>query len=593
MGGFSFLSTLAPRQIAFWSGAGISIDAPTCGPSGRALTDRALGAYFLPGLAADLTALYSQLGIPDAAFRPRLETVLDALTEVYGASGLADVLSDLAASPHNANHEFFAAHMLLGGQHTTENFDACIEEASLQSVHTAVEPVHFHGLLGNGGDVSELGARMGMIENGFPSDVRDALDGILGDPAVEVLVFAGCSGSDYFDATPYLQNRWHLLAGRKVVWHEYSTAPAPTLSGADCDDHHVLRDARAAGVETFRVRDTLSSCLDDLAQAWGLSPSSLRAIKPSSASWSQQSDPSNHLRARATVALLARMGVRHQVIRIIEASGGPSTPEDADRYADALWGAGRYREARVAWRQAFAGNDDTAQARLIERQAAVDWIRGRYLFAQRKLRRALKKWAHPQSSVPIDVQLRLAEAYGRVLVHMRRSPETRPFATVGKTEFATQELVRLGNLIHGHEGIHMRARIASLRAELARTEYAEADGHAEAFSESEALHGWMNYRHAKVRADTARGIWPTRHALDELVRQQRLLGAHGDSARVILLPGATRVYSPLLVWSAFSGVDITTWHRIRVILGIFARHGAWKGRQICSPFLGKLKRPRL
>jgi hypothetical protein len=65
-----------------WSGAGISVDDPTGGPIGPALTERGLGAYFDAGVLERLRGIYDVVN-PERKL-PRLETVLDALTEVYG-----------------------------------------------------------------------------------------------------------------------------------------------------------------------------------------------------------------------------------------------------------------------------------------------------------------------------------------------------------------------------------------------------------------------------------------------------------------------------------------------------------------------------
>ena len=65
-----------PDRVVFWSGAGISGDAPTQGPLGWALTDRALEqAFDAPSLLAPLREAYHALGLERV--RPRLESVLD------------------------------------------------------------------------------------------------------------------------------------------------------------------------------------------------------------------------------------------------------------------------------------------------------------------------------------------------------------------------------------------------------------------------------------------------------------------------------------------------------------------------------------
>lgn len=575
--GFSFIASYDPKQVAFWTGAGISIDAPTAGPSGRTLTDRALTGYFLPGLGANLSSLYSQLRVLNAQFRPRLETVLDALTEVYGLPGLADVLSDLALASPNLNHEFFARHLHLGGQHITANFDVCIEEAS-RLLGATGRPLHFHGSLSPGGNVAQLGARIGTIENGFPQAVREGLDRIIRDPEVKVLVFAGYSGSDFFDATPYLQSRWNLLAGRKVVWLQYSAKPAPGLSGAACDGHALLREARAFGAETFIVRDQLSSCLQDLATVWIPGTSSVISLRSPTNPWSQGILPSRESRAEASLVLLARMGVRNEVIKGFAATGGPRTSGDADRYADALWGAGRYLEARSEWRRAFGGREESMKARLAEREAAVDWIRGRYLSSRRKIVSAVTTWVHPSSSISLDIQLRLVEGYGRLLLHMRHSPDTWILVRQSQLRQTADLLERLGGRMQGNEGIHIRARIETLIVGLRGRKNVAVEQHMLAFNESEALHAWLNYRHAHMRAEIEAGRPPGRKEVLELVRQHWLLGADGDAARVFLLPGVSSLFTPSLVLSAFRNIDITPWHRTRIAAGVLARRLRFRWR---------------
>ena len=123
------LTGLEPEQVVFWSGAGISADAPTRGPLGNTLVRRALTAYFQDGIYDALQDVYRTIDAPNAAYRPRLETVLDVAVGQYGLDVLADALSDLVAAAPNANHTFFGAHAAAGGYHVTANFDTCVERA--------------------------------------------------------------------------------------------------------------------------------------------------------------------------------------------------------------------------------------------------------------------------------------------------------------------------------------------------------------------------------------------------------------------------------------------------------------------------------
>ena len=95
----------------------------------------------------------------------------------------------------------------------------------------------------------------------------------------------------------------------------------------------------------------------------------------------------------------------------------------------------------------------------------------------------------------------------------------------------------------------------------------------EVFNESEAIHAWLNYLQARYRADaTYRNRFPTRAELEQLIRDERLIGAEGDAARAFLLPGAERVYNPLEVFAAWRAIDVTSWHRLRIMV-IFT--GSW------------------
>lgn len=98
---------VSPRNVLFWSGAGTSRDTPTNGPLGRDLTERAMKHYMKDDKGQEIAKLYAELGVNNAKFRPRLETVLGVMADVYGLPVLADVLSDLVDAKPNTNHAFF------------------------------------------------------------------------------------------------------------------------------------------------------------------------------------------------------------------------------------------------------------------------------------------------------------------------------------------------------------------------------------------------------------------------------------------------------------------------------------------------------
>ena len=329
-----WLPSLSPTEVLFWSGAGISADPPTRGPLGNTLGSRALENYFEPGTGQELRELYSKLELPNARVRPRLETILDALMEVYGVTGLADVLSDLVNPLPNRNHWFFAQHLARGGRHVTANFDRCIEvEAELIEKFQGVSPTHIHGSLGKAADLASLGARMHTIQNGIPSTVQRLLDRDLEDPRVKAVIFVGYSGSDFFDVTPFLQSRSHLFRERFVVWHEHM-AGSRIISLPAADDHRYVQLARASGAQTFRIQGQTRDLLAIMADAWEL-PTRTEVDLPMT-SWAPALTPHYPQRRLATVGLLARMGVRRRVIELASDIGLPQSDALLDRLADAL-----------------------------------------------------------------------------------------------------------------------------------------------------------------------------------------------------------------------------------------------------------------
>jgi hypothetical protein len=567
------LTGLEPGQVVFWSGAGISADAPTHGPLGNTLTRRALAAYFEDEVYDTLQELYRRIDAPNAAYRPRLETVLDVAVGHYGLDILADALSDLVAAVPNANHAFFGAHAAAGGHHVTANFDTCVERAG---ANVDGRVFHIHGSLREPGQpgqsaLATLGARLGLLENGFPEETAARLDDLLGSAAVRAVVFVGYSGSDFFDVTPYFRRRGaRLLAGRTVVWLTYSPTAQPARWAADATAGY-LPLFRDAGARVLELTGPLVQLCDRLTRAW-----QLELVPVSSApgaTWQRQMTPTQDMRASATAALYSRMGVRGRVIAALE--GKPElSPSEHAMLADAYWGAGRYRRCWEQWRAAKPGIDPDTRASLRVDEGAILWIRGRLVAAERYLRRALDDLVSPHSPIEPAIQLQLTETYARVLLHMQRLPDVRRRARPEYTARAEQELRRLRDLLAGRLGVQLTARAESAQANLAATNTTESmNDHAAGMEESEALHGWLNYTHGRYRqqaadaAVTGRANPLTPADYHQLRERQLAVGATGDAARVALLPGAAVAFSPWQVAGDLIRVDFTCWHRLRLLVG--------------------------
>lgn len=313
------------------------------------------------------------------------------------------------------------------------------------------------------------------------------------------------------------------------------------------------------------VKEPLRSSLNDLAISWAF-PILGAAPAPSlTVGWTSSWLVSRQSRATASSNLFARMGMSRAVIGEWDGSGEMQTMEQLDRLAQALWHAGRYRDALTVWQRVLSTGSANDEARLAERTAAVAWVRGQLLRARRLLRIALRRWVSQTSKVELRIQVQIVELYGRVLTHMRRTPDTRWLVRPSEIRGTVRLLDSLEIRLAGKVGIHLRARVASVRADLLHQPDDQSQVHVDSFEESESLQAWFNYRQGRTRQLAAQQMWPSRLELDELFNGQMILGGVGDAARVVLLPGSERVYPVRFAYTAFKGVDVTAWHRGRIV----------------------------
>ncbi len=559
------LAAFKPHEVLFWSGAGVSRPAPTCGPTGPDLTRRILSSFFLPGTQDGLAELYRRLDVPHKGSRPRLETVLDALAERYGAPGLLDALSDLADCTPNPLHQFFAAHLGCGGDHVTANFDTCVERSGPASVGR--RPIHVHGSLGES-DALALGARLGVVERGLPEQLMAQLDAAL--DRARVVVFVGYSGSDFFDVDPYLRSREDRFVDRVIVWHDFAANVPLVARTLSVGDEGFPRFLVGASAEVVVTSGELRDLLRPAARAWGLPD--LPPLTVASSTWRPGILADADARRAATIALYARMGYRTGVLSLLE-EGRAHCSRDWDRLADALWGAGRYREAGLAWDRAYPGTDRTDSAHRLERRAAVWWIRGRLRAAERLLWAGIEEYAGADSDLAGPVQAALLETYGHVVTHMKRLPDARWLVRESRVRLVEERLGSLRQGVDASSGLHLRARLDSIAADLSGQPDNQRAGHEAGFQESEALHAWLNFRHGTLRRRVEQDQFAAGSAtLEDYLRlrdDQVLIGATGDAARVYLLPGIGQLVGLGQVRQAFRGVDVTPYHRLRLIVGVF------------------------
>jgi hypothetical protein len=546
----------APDETVFWSGAGISVDAPTSGPVGNALADRTLDNAFAPLTATTIADYYRKLTLPRQ--RPRLETLLDVAFRVHGQAFLDDLLSDLATATPNALHGFFASHLALGGRHITANFDTCIERSAASG--TPVDVVHFHGSFGG----APLGATLSRIERGFPRDAHEQLERTLINSSARLVVFVGYGGLDFFDVDPFLRRLpAESLRGCTVIWVNHSGAPPHLVPPT----RRQLQWLTAVGAWTIEINARTRDVLQELANHWGLTISDPPG---SAAGWRPTLVAQPGDKELATLELYALMNLHMEVHARVRA---PRTARESELLAQTLWAEGRYRDAGDAWQRARAAGSDSARR---ERRAAVFWIRGEFRKARRELLAALA-----DRSTPLEERLILAELLARVLVHMRRFPDSRLVPSKRIRRLAIDELRDPDDLVAAGNplGTHLRVRVASARAALGASNFDDADA-VVSFGEYEALGGQLNYRHAGLRRRLARGrVDPLE--MHELRDHFDLIGAYGDAARTTLLAGVG-IFSCSEVIAAARALDVSCWHRVRLVgvslfasvrrgLGLFSR----------------------
>ena len=572
------ISPVQPNSLVLWIGAGISADAPTNGPLGRSLTDRALDYYFAPGTRQLLNDLYSDLEVPNACFRPRLETVLDVLAEAHGLGALKDVLNDLVNAPPNRHHVRVAGLQLAGTGVITANFDTCIE----RSVENHVDVLHFHGDIGPHGSLKTLGARLQVIDKGFSWEMQKKLQATLGGSDGGTLAFIGYSGSDFFDATPFLLAYLSQSAPRQIVWHKYASHSLTVREADDTDDGEIIARARSVGNTVLIAEGPLDELFEvivdaDFSQIYEGNP--VGAAPP----WRGRILPAESERARATALLFGKLGYRSGTI---EAYSGFSalTASDHELMADAYWGRGEYRAALRHWRAAYNGTGRADRARRAEREGAVLWITGRLVRAERLLWRALMEYSACSNPVEPGIEASLLETYGRVISHMRRSPDSRYWVPERRAYFAEMRTRALARAERSRLEQMAVIGIDNVVAAYEGLPDLNLDNSLNVFQEREALHAWLNYNHASLRArfesSSDSGV-PTAQEYRLQAQRQWILGAKADHMRTMVLPGAAAHFSVREFLRAQRGVEMSLWNQIRLIGGFavshFSRTGARGG----------------
>ncbi len=200
---------------------------------------------------------------------PRLEVVFDCLTHAVGLRCLS-ALSKFVEVPPNDLHLFLAKHLEAGGQCVTVNFDDCIERAISGSSPRGV--IHIHGVYNsNAESLRRLGARLATVSSGLTADIQSQLIQILNHSSA--IVFAGYSGSDFFDVNPFFRNLAETglrLSHLNAIWicHIDGTALRVIESLPNAPGMAMLSGLAACGARVAHVVGSTSEFFDTLRRQW-------------------------------------------------------------------------------------------------------------------------------------------------------------------------------------------------------------------------------------------------------------------------------------------------------------------------------------
>ncbi|WP_435135652.1 hypothetical protein [Actinacidiphila sp. bgisy144] len=580
------LAALGPAEVTCWTGAGVSLDAPSCLPAAEALTRRAFALYFDSGPDTDsfgtVMAHHRSLGWtapqicdrsagaarPGTVRLPRLETVLGVADRVLGDDHRAlRLLADLRTAPPNRLHRFFAHHLRAGGRHVTANFDDCVERAHEGAFAAPPGPeqlLHFHGSVRDDPRLGTLGATLARIEAGFAADeARRLTRALRRAPAV---VVAGYSGSDFFDVDDLLAALpADALRGQRVTWVNHGVH---TDRGADW--HQVPRGRqpamagllRAAGAEVAVVCGPTADFFAALAAAWSLPA---LAAPGRRTTWCPDVPVSHAERIAARLALYRALGLVGEVgAMLAEEATRSAVPPAQARWAlsELLWEKGRWGELRRVWSRGVlpAGIDPVHRA---ERIGACLWVQGRLLPAYVWLHRHRRGAAAPAAARV------LMETEGRVLEHMALVPGMKLLSRLLTPGFLRALQAHLPD-----SDVHLRRRLldvsSSLRALAAGAPRRDdrADGERTWFAETGNLLGWLNYHHRLLR-DTYAPDRPDGELGQDYRRAAAMytsVGSVAGAVRARLLPGAERVFTVPEYLGGLIALQYGWFHRFRLAI---------------------------
>ncbi len=411
------LQKYRPNDVLFWTGAGISIDPPSCLPSGYRLTKDIVDAFCLETTWNTIEWYLSSAKIKDASGQikkiPRLESILGCIVSILGYNFLAR-FKDLFNPAPNFFHHFFAYHIKSGGKHVTLNLDIGIENALEKDYpgtyykiltqeefrHSSIGEkypyiLHLHGSQRN--DSRGLGLTIENISKGLLPNTKDFLINQL--RSSRLLVFCGYSGSDFFDVNPFFLEMNHkgiTFPSLKVVWvnHRNNFEGFLRLSKSN-SNIPILRALNQAGAECYMWNGPTREFFHDFIRKWQASipnrgnTSTLPTFDKSLPYWQ---------RALVTAKIFVSMGLGQKAQEVLKNYSIPiskyeqycssddltdSSPRNRVIYLfnESLRELGYYKDA-TSFANKLSRQTKLDELLFLERRASDYWLMGRIFYAR-------------------------------------------------------------------------------------------------------------------------------------------------------------------------------------------------------------------
>lgn len=324
-------------KLVYWAGAGISVDGPSCMPTGYQLSNAVLEALcrtnpkifemvfrgttspkaFINPLR--IAAIHTGVEITESGLQRdglRLETVMEAAHAQFGAVAL-DCLAFMAGIKPNSFHRYLAHEIVDGARICTVNFDLGIEAASsappttfLPSEEAPYRPqiIKAHGDISR---VDSLAVTLSSFRSGLRPVLARALDEMLEDSHV---VFVGYSASDHFDLTPFLMGKKFS----RITWCDYR--PFGDLLVKRCGADELAPDRLSPVVHGLMSRSEEAWLVSgNIASAFGIKASASRGRQAEwrrhIRRWGSSLDP--HKAAMAVSGLAQSIGLWRLADRIL------------------------------------------------------------------------------------------------------------------------------------------------------------------------------------------------------------------------------------------------------------------------------------